>query len=133
MTRARCYKLIAVSTRVSRLREQFGSRGVVRILKASLVVVLQYLAGTPCNDPRALGWPLGLRHGLPRWLPVTLRAEIRKKNVVWIRIIVSILNAYKAIKCHGTMDLATIQAEPMDTESCNELLQEFKSFCDNKF
>jgi hypothetical protein len=103
--------------------------GLVKILKASLVVTLQYLAGNPVNDTRPLGLTLSLRNGLPRWLPHTLRIEIRRKNVVWIRIVCSILNAYKAIKCKGQGTFSTIEA-PSFTEAKNDqaLLEDFKNF-----
>jgi len=58
-----------------------------------------------------------------------LRVEIRRKNVVWIRIVCSILNAYKAIKCKGVGSFETIGA-PNFTEAKNDkgMLEDFRNF-----
>lgn len=90
--------LQSFASKLFMIYKKHGVNYTITLLKASLVVVLQYLAGSPATSLRSLGVPRKCIHGLPAWLPRSFRSEIRKGNVRWIRIILSLLNMYKGIK-----------------------------------
>jgi hypothetical protein len=107
---------------------------MVKTLKVSLICVLQYCAGKPRSDTRELGITLGLRHGLPTILPVAFRNRIRVQNDRWIRIILSLLNSYKAIKDKGLIDLSTIRGDPLDLSKVDpKIVSDFQNFCEKEF
>jgi len=84
---------------------------MIKYLKICLFAVNSYLSGNPLKDTRALGGLVGLRHGLPKVLPVSVRAGIRRQDLSIIRRWVSILNMYKGFRGpYGPPSLATIQA-----------------------
>jgi hypothetical protein len=67
-------------------------------LKAALFAVYSYLAGNPLTNTAPLGVGVKLSHGLPTMIPAPFRNEIRKGNLTWIRIWVSLLNSYRSFK-----------------------------------
>jgi hypothetical protein len=95
-----------VNTRlVGKLGKHFGlihqSRGINQVitrLKISSIAVLQYISGNPLTTTQELGQRVKLVAGLPAFLPTTLRTMIRSKNLSYIRVIVSLLHAYKGLQ-----------------------------------
>jgi hypothetical protein len=92
-----------------------GALQTIKFLKVSLFVVNGYLGGNPEVHPWKLGTPLELANGLPRWLPLLVRASIRARALPSIRVWVSLLNSYKGIYAeHKAPDLRTISGAPVD-------------------
>lgn len=86
-------------TRTLRLHIQSnGLPFVVKRLKIALFAVYSYLSGNPLETTESLGMRIRLSHGLPRFIPRDSRLLIRKGDLKWIRIWVSILNIYRALK-----------------------------------
>jgi len=83
------------------LRSNLTNNGlpfVCKRLKIGLFAVYCYLSGNPLASTDALGLRVGLAHGLPRYIPKDMRLLIRSGDLKWIRIWVSILNIYRALK-----------------------------------
>jgi hypothetical protein len=73
-----------------------GLSFLAKRLKIGLFAVYSYLSGNPLNSTESLGLRIRLAHGLPAYIPKDMRQEIRKGNLMWIRIWVSILNIYRS-------------------------------------
>ena len=67
-------------------------------MKIALFCVYSYIGGNPLSSTDALGLRLRLSNGLPILIPTPYRREIRKGNLRWIRIWVSLLNMGRALK-----------------------------------
>jgi hypothetical protein len=75
-----------------------GVEHLAKRLKVALFAVYSYLSGNPLKTTQDLGFRIRLRHGLPAMIPANYRKLIRDGNLMWIRIWVSILNIYRALK-----------------------------------
>lgn len=73
-----------------------GVAGVVLLCKTSLVLINQYLAGSP-KSSWDYGYPVRLSHGLPSWLPLEARHGIRSRSVKVLRFWSSLLYVYKVL------------------------------------
>jgi hypothetical protein len=85
----------------------------VRRMKIAVYAINSYIAGSPLVCTRHLGGPLALRKGLPEFLPVGVRRQIRSGNVRTIRLWVSILSLYKGVKYDSQPNYSTIQTPPV--------------------
>lgn len=96
------------------LRDQ-GPDALIQRLKIGMHAVYRYIGGQPLQSTHDLGCRIGLANGLPRFLPRGMRARIRARSTVWIRIIASLLNAYKALKGpYPAPSAGTIEAPPFE-------------------
>lgn len=96
--------------KISRFR---GVNNKILLLKISYIAVKQYLAGTPLKSTQDLGQRVRLVHGLPKSLPVSLRNWIRQEHPSRLRLVLSLLAAYKGFKgIYKDPDLSTITAPP---------------------
>jgi len=84
---------------VTKILEKQTPLGLVLRLKVSLVALNAYVGGCPLRHTRDLGYAVSLtRDGLPRWIPSSVRSQIKIKDKNTIRMWASILNTYKGIK-----------------------------------
>nr|UJQ92493.1 MAG: putative RNA-dependent RNA polymerase [Mitoviridae sp.] len=77
--------------------KKHGILGLALYLKVSLVAVNKYLAGEPLSSTWDLKFGLRLASGLPKWLPVPVRAAIRTRSLKSIRLVSSLLYTYKGL------------------------------------
>lgn len=106
-----------------------GALNTVLRLKAELHAVLCYVAGSPLRDTNALGIRVRLRHGLPASLSSQTRLAIREGNVASLRLWVSILNMFRALKApHPQPSLGRI-TYPAWEEGKSALWDDFNIFC----
>jgi hypothetical protein len=105
----RAVKLLSI-----KLTRYFNYRGVnnlIIVLKISMIVVLKYLANEPLANTQELGQRIRLINGLPAYFPVQIRLWIRQGSIQHIRVIMTLLYSYKAIKGKwGLPDVSSIQA-----------------------
>jgi len=99
-----------ISAHLLKVLESEGPHGVILLLKTTSVCIRRFLAGNPVEDSWALGHPLKVRKsGIPLWLPLQFRRLIRSRSTEGLRLIFSILNAYKGFKSpYKKMDLSNI-------------------------
>jgi len=93
--------IVAIGQFGSRMDVINSSEGInqtINLLKIYSITVLQYLAGTPLNSTQDLGRRVRLKHGLPVILPSIIRHLIRQRDVNTIRVVISLLHAYKGMK-----------------------------------
>jgi len=80
------------------LNKRFTTRGINQViltLKIDSIVVLQYIAGTPMTTTQGLGQRVKLVNGLPAHLPSYFRSFIRNGDTNKIRVLNTLLSAYK--------------------------------------
>lgn len=119
-------------TKVGQYFEKVFSNHGVRIavlrMKVSVHCVNSYLAGSPLRCTRHLGEPVKLTAGLPSFLPLSVRSQIRVLDVRSIRLWVSVLSLYKGVSgFHGEPDLSTIMAQPQPGMSFDTRFDRFNS------
>lgn len=108
-------------------RDQGIDTAILR-MKVAVLVIYTYMAGNVLTDTRHLGAPVQLIHGLPAFLPRSVRQSLRAGNIATVRLYTSLLTAYKAIQ--GTWklpDLASIENTPFlkPLDSVTGFLPEF--------
>jgi len=89
----------------SYLANVFKHEGPARIvikIKIAVYCVNSYLARSPLKCTRHLGAPVALAGGLPRFLPLVIRGQIRAGHTRSIRLWVSVLSIYKGIHGYST-------------------------------
>jgi len=89
--------LAAVADHLSLIFMKEGPMAAVIRMKIAVYCVNSYLAGSRLTCTRHLGSPVALRAGLPSFLPLVVRDQIRQRNVSAIRLWVSLLSLYKGI------------------------------------
>lgn len=105
-----------------------GALATVKIMKISLLIVTNFLAGNKDTAARELGSPIRMANGLPKWLPIHLRSAIRSRSAPFIRFVSSMLNSYKGFDApYKDPDLSTITGVPFPIalSECTSLAQEF--------
>lgn len=113
------------------LLRRTGVGAYIQRLKVSLFVVNSYLSGNRVTDTRPLGIAIALANGLPRDLPLSVRSALRNKSLKTIRIWVSVLNLYKALKGpYPELPLDTILAPAVQIEptEIRSFVKEFWGF-----
>lgn len=110
-----------------------GAQALIMKMKNALFMLNKALSGNRATDPWLLGNPVGLnRKGVPRLIPLLLRRRIMGGDPVALRIVTSILSAYKALEgSHKEQGLESIIGLQPDLDP--ETLADFKKFCDNEF
>lgn len=113
--------------------EKHGVQYLIVKMKSTLFVLNKYLAGTPTNDPWLLGQPVGLsKAGIPSFIPHYLRRKVAAGETNAIRMIISILNGYRAFDgSHDPQELETIRGPHPELDPL--MLEEFKNFCEEVF
>jgi len=106
----------AVDSLNKKLTRYFTFRGVnnlILVMKISSIVVLKYLGNEHLTSTQSLGQRIKLVHGLPAFFPLTIRKWIRDGSIKYIRVIMTLLCSYKAIRGEwGLPDVSSIQAAP---------------------
>jgi hypothetical protein len=89
-----------------------GALFLVKRLKTSLIIVNKFIGGEVLTSSDELGNRMRLAHGLPQWLPISLRILLRNRSTKGIRFVASVLNSYKGIKASNPLpDLSTIKSK----------------------
>jgi len=122
-----------ISSHLLKVLKGQGPNGVILLLKTTSVCLRRFLAGNPVENSWSLGHPLKVgKSGIPLWLPLQFRHLIRARSSEGLRLVFSILNAYKGFKSpYNKMDLTNIVA-PHPTVDEDEL-GEFAAFCSKVF
>jgi hypothetical protein len=106
----------AVDSLNKKLTRYFTFRGVnnlILVMKISSIVVLKYLGNEHLTSTQSLGQRIKLVHGLPAFFPPTIRKWIRDGSIKHIRVIMTLLYSFKAIRGKwGLPDVSSIQAAP---------------------
>jgi hypothetical protein len=106
----------AVNSLNKKLTRYFTFRGInnlILVMKISSIVVLKYLGNEHLTSTQSLGQRIKLINGLPAYFPLTIRLWIRQGSIKHIRVIMTLLYAFKAFKGKwGLPDLSSIQAAP---------------------
>jgi len=89
-----------------------GIKTAVLRMKIACHVINNYLAGNIITCTRYLGAPLALTHGLPRFLPLSVRRQIRSRDNRAILLWVSTLALYKGVKYSSLPSYETISSPP---------------------
>lgn len=104
----------AVKLLSNKLNRYFTYRGVnnlIIVMKISVIVTLKYLGNEPLTTTQELGQRVRLINGLPAYFPVQIRLWIRNQSIQHIRVLLTLLYSYKAIKGKwGLPDVSSIQA-----------------------
>lgn len=110
-----------------------GPQALIVRMKGTMFLLNRYLAGNKDNNPWLLGTPVGLcRSGIPRIIPVYFRRGIVSGDNRTIRIVLSILNAYKVLEgTHKEEDLANVLGEIPSQDPAT--LKAFEDFCKEVF
>lgn len=132
-SRALVSGLREMADRMAHLLEHHGRQQLILRMKAALFLLNRRLAGSVDHNPWLLGTPVSLsRGGIPRLIPVILRRRILGKDATAIRMVNSILNAYKAFEGdHEMQDLASVTGPHPTLDPV--LLAEFRTFCKEVF
>lgn len=110
-----------------------GVFNTVLRLKAELFAVLSYVAGVPLKTTQQLGIRVRLRGGLPARLSHQTRLAIRSGNLKTLRLWISILNMYRALKApHPPASLGAI-TYPKWEEGKSAYWDDFVIFCKWRF
>lgn len=108
----RLFALSRIVSRLSFLRRTMGLKGTCLYLKAVVTCLQQALGGMKIPDSALVSKVRISRNnaGIPKIIPASLRREIRMDNFGTIKLLLSILNVYRAIDFPGTPKLQTITA-----------------------
>lgn len=89
-----------------------GINYVILSLKVSLIAVLKYLGGTPLKTTESLGIRVRLVNGLPKRLPSSWRSRIRNGDLLYIRVVTTLLSSYKGFSgVYKAPDYSTIKTD----------------------
>lgn len=111
--------LVGLAERVARLVQKSGKAFAIAYLKQSWIDTVHYLAGTPRKGWSGSGPIVRLDHdGLPIIIPPTLRTFIKDRDVVTIKLVLTILGFYRVLKIAGKLDTSTI-TDPGVNLVCN--------------
>lgn len=127
VSKTKLSSLAYMVTKLARIRKHRGLKGLTLYLKASFVLYQQSLGGQILPDTHAVSGPRVSRtnRGLPRFIPASLRREIKFGNVNTMKFISSILNLYRDIKYPGKPKLSTIIAPYTGEVNAVSSLQEY--------
>jgi hypothetical protein len=111
-----------------KIQSAHGSKFTVKWLKAGYVAIQKELGNDGMKSLRVLDPELplpALRSRLPKVIPATDRAEIRRGNVTVIRFWSSLFNLYRIFKCPGEIKISTITAPfSGDVESLENIIKD---------
>jgi hypothetical protein len=111
-----------------KIQSAHGSKFTVKWLKAGYVAIQKELGNDGMKSLRVLDPELplpALASRLPRVIPATDRAEIRRGNVTVIRFWSSLFNLYRIFKCPGEIKISTITAPfSGDVESLENIIKD---------
>lgn len=111
----------AIADHLIKIQRCNGTLIMVLRIKVSIAIIYHYLAGTRLTDSRHLGAPVALSCGLPAWLPHRVRDSIRGGNPKIVKLITSLMYAYKAIHVTGKLPtLETISNTPFTRDLSSE-------------
>jgi hypothetical protein len=123
-----------LADRMVHLLKNHGPQEFILRMKGALFMLNRRLANPKEDaDPWLLGTPIGLsRSRLPKLIPLLLRRHIVQENPVYIRMLTSIFNGYKAMEGkHAQQDLQSIIGEHPILDEV--YLTEFRTFCKEVF
>nr|WBU98342.1 RNA-dependent RNA polymerase [Rhizophagus clarus mitovirus 4] len=131
--RALVQDLRVFANSLARILESSGPNFLIQKMKNTLFVLNKYLAGTRATDPFLLEPPVGLsNNGIPALIPLGLRRLIGKNHTPTIRMVVSLLNAFRAFEgSHKPQGLETILGAHPELD--DQVLTEFQIFCKEEF
>lgn len=107
-----------------------GLTGTVLLLKTTLLIIHQYLAGENKHS-WSYPYPVATVNGLPRWLPVAARQGIRSRSHRVIRFWSTVLYTYKVITMpyKVTKSVQSIISAPFSLSSASTgLLDNYRNF-----
>jgi len=88
-----------------------GAKGLVKFLKAAGISLQQSLGGHLVRDVATLGARISrTKTGIPRFIPVVIRINIRRGDSAYIRLVQTLINIFRVIKFVGALKLDTITA-----------------------
>nr|UJQ92590.1 MAG: putative RNA-dependent RNA polymerase [Mitoviridae sp.] len=120
--------LIPFTNQLERILRFNGKMAMVTHLKISLFALYSFISGNPLTSTVPLGQGIRLRNGLPKYWHPEIRAQIRGNHVLFIRIMASLLNMYKAFEApHPDFDPASIVQPAPNLQG--PLLEQYKLFC----
>lgn len=104
-------------------------------LKISLFAVYSYVGGNPLQTTEPLGQRVKLANGLPVLIPRPFRDEIRKGNLRYIRIWVSLLNFYRSlnVKVADPETAYEVIRTPKPNLADNPVFERWVYFCKEVF
>lgn len=97
-----------ILNRTKRVMRTQGLFGLVKYLKACSVIIQQYVCGYHVKDisPRVSR----TNSGIPRILPLYVRKEIRRGNLLWIKLTLTLLSIFRDITIKTPPKFSTITA-----------------------
>nr|UPW42172.1 MAG: putative RNA dependent RNA polymerase [Jiangsu mito-like virus 11] len=101
-----CNPVQMFRSRILGLSVRNGNTFTVKYLKECLRICQHFVAGSPVFLSK--GIPVDLAGGLPRIIPGVLRARFRAGDPRAIRVVLTVLSAYRIIRVPGQLKLNTI-------------------------
>lgn len=125
-SKSKVYNVKSMLKSINRIALDQGLPGLVKYLKTCCILLQQYLGGHQIKDLSSVGPRVSrTKSGLPRLLPSSVRYSIRKGSQFWVRMSLSILSLFRALKYPGKLKTSTITAPYTGTE---EMLKEIIAF-----
>lgn len=132
--RALVQALREMADKMVELHRNHGVQELIMKMKNSLFMLNRYLAdpSKPAN-PWLLGTPVGLaRNRIPKLIPLLIRRGIANGDVLYMRLMISILNGYKALEgTHKEQDLESVLGPHPELDP--KIEEEFRIFCKEVF
>jgi len=133
--------LISSSHKLMKILETQGALGLVLYLKVSYVSIQKYVGGQRLNTTQGLGSLVRLQNGLPAWLPLHARKNIRSGHAPTIRLWLSVLYVFRCLSTKVTSRRHPVMKQLGDVESLQlvqtepivSLIQEFRLFLREHF
>lgn len=125
--------MIPTIFRLKTLLQHNGQAACILYLKVSMFAVYSYVFGNPLSSTLHLGVGVRLSKGLPRFLDPHLRDGIRQNHERIIRLVVSLLNIYRALYAvHKPYSVESIVKVGPDLKE-DPMFIEFQTFCREVF
>ncbi|KAK8539715.1 hypothetical protein V6N13_035007 [Hibiscus sabdariffa] len=99
LAKGHCLATLFMSRAMVRIYRKSGPLFLARYLKQCLVLVYWYVAGAEKTARPQLSLPVSLtRTGLPRIIPPVYRKAIRRRDMLVVRMVITILSFYRIMK-----------------------------------
>jgi hypothetical protein len=130
----------AATVKLRSVLKSQGALGLILYLKVSYLAIQKFVAKQPLSSTYDLGTRVALANGLPKWLPVSARKAIRSGHKPSIRLWLSILYTFKAMKSPKSYSkvqeaVQKVISEPLDLSSdmISKTLGDYKEFLTTTF
>jgi hypothetical protein len=122
-------ELLQLGLKILRFHRQNGNAWLIGYLKEAHILTYHFLSGKPRTTTESPIW-VGLIAGLPKFIPGHLRGKMRSGDILTIRLVNTVLGAYRLIEMENVPKLETIEGEWTGSFQLLPELQDFlRTFC----